>query len=70
MDKPDSSSPVSELEIEERIQSIRNEAEELSAILKKQYSEDDPRTVRAIEVCNCLQRLRWDLDRHAQSESA
>ena len=71
MYKPDSiSTPVSDIEFEERIQGLRNEAEDLASLLRKQYGEEDARTVRAMEVCNCLQRLRWDFDRYANSASA
>ena len=38
---------------------------DLIRLERSQYGEDDARTVRAIEVCNCLQRL--SLGEHLKS---
>lgn len=56
--------------LEERVQVLRNGAEELLSILKSQYGETDLRIIRAGEICDALQRLRWEFDRQDRSALA
>jgi hypothetical protein len=51
------------IELEERVQGLRNEAEDLRSLIRQKFGESDPRANRAGEVCDALQRLRWEMER-------
>jgi hypothetical protein len=52
-----------EIELEERVQDLRNEAEDLRSLMRERFGEKDGRANRAGEVCDALQRLRWEMER-------
>jgi hypothetical protein len=52
-----------EIELEERVQALRNEAEDLRSLMKQRFGDTDARANRAGEVCDALQRLRWEMER-------
>ena len=55
--------PETHLELEARVQRLRDDAEVLLAVMREQFGDNDTRTTRAGEICDSLQRLRWDLER-------
>ena len=58
------------LELSERVQRLRDEAEGLREHLRSLFSDGDSRTLRAGEVCDALQRLRGDLERRYEQNIA
>jgi hypothetical protein len=59
-----------EIELEERAQALRNGAEDLLSVLRQKFGEADVRTIRAGEICDALQQLRWELERHGSASAA
>ena len=58
------------LDVETRVQRLRDDAEALLAIMREQFGENDSRTTRAGELCDALQRLEWNLERRPQAAQA
>jgi hypothetical protein len=58
------------LESSERVQRLRDEAEGVREYLRDLFGNEDTRALRAGEVCDALQRLRWDLERKYEQNIA
>lgn len=53
----------SRFELENRLQLMRKDAEVLRELVAHQFGLADNRTIRAGEICDALQRLRWEFER-------
>jgi hypothetical protein len=50
-------------EVNQDVAELTERAEEVTKILRAACGREDPRAVRAQEVCDALQRLRWAIER-------
>jgi hypothetical protein len=58
------------IELAERIQRLRDDAEALQEHVRGVFGEEDTSTRRAGGICDALQRLSWDLERRYEQNIA
>jgi hypothetical protein len=57
-------------QVNQDVAELTDRAHELTKTLLAACGPKDPRAVRAREVCNAIQRLRWAIEREPNTASA
>lgn len=66
----ESATPEQKLQLEKELDSLDAKCHLLIDLIQKMYGSDDATAIRAQELCNDLQRLRWTLQRKNVGEMA
>jgi hypothetical protein len=56
-------------QVNQDVAELTDRAQEITKIMVAAYGLEDPRAVRAQEICDAIQRLRWAMEREPNTAS-